>query len=337
MRIILLAILLLVSPCCFAIDASAAQANPQDFNQLVLTLKQRLQQQGFSKAFLNKAFANVYYIKRTIVKDKHQPEVKLTLPAYLKHMMVPGRIRLGYEYMQKNQAILKRVEQRYHVSGQYVVALLGLESSYGRVTGRYPEISTLVTLIYNGHRAHYFYKELTYALKIVRRGDASLDDLKGSWAGAMGQPQFMPTHYYDYAVDFDGKGKKDIWHNTADVLGSIAYSLHRYGWQYKMPIAIEVRLHRKFSAKNMSLHVQHSVDYWLQHGVNSASKLRPYLGKQASLLMIGGHSFLTFKNFEILHHWNRSALYVMAVVKLAEMVNMSPAQCHSWLEKQLHQ
>lgn len=309
--------------------------NPKGFINFIAQLKRQLHRDGYSKPFLNKAFANVHYIHRTIFKDKHQPEIKLTLQGYLKHMMVPGRIRAGYAYMQEHRALLQRVEQRYHVGAQYVVALLGLESSYGRVTGQYPEVSTLATLIYDGHRSHYFYKELNYALKIVQRGDANFSDLKGSWAGAMGQPQFMPTHYYDYAVDFDGKGKKDIWHNTADVLGSIAYSLHRYGWQYKKPVAIEAHLTKPIPKNMLGLNVEHTAAYWLKRGVKPVTSVKKLMAEKTSLLEIGGKDFLVFKNFEILHHWNRSKFYVMAVRELAKMISMSPTQYQTWLHQQL--
>lgn len=320
--------------CVLLTSLSLADTNQQPFPLFVKQLKQRLHNDGFTNPFLARAFKNVYYIHRTIYKDKHQPEVKLNLQGYLKHMMVPGRIIYGHRYMKKNQALLLKVQKRYQVSAKYIVALLGLESSYGRVTGKYPEVSTLVTLIYNGHRARYFYKELTYALKIVQRGDASFGDLKGSWAGAMGQPQFMPTHYFDYAVDFSGNGKKDIWTNRADVLASIAYSLHRYGWQYMQPVVIEVKLPARFDKSKLKFKNIHSISYWLKQGVKPLASVKKLMDDQVSVLAIGEKNFMIFKNFHILYHWNRSKYYVMAVVKLADLINLPGTQYKVWLNQQ---
>lgn len=333
MRII--AIIFALSVSVFAL-ADAAPAKPP-FPVFVQSLKQRLEHDGFSAHLVNEAFEGVRYYHRTVYKSKHQPEVKLTLQGYLKHMMVPGRISAGYEYMQQHAALLKQVEARYHVQGKYVVALLGLESSYGRVEGHFPEISTLATLIYDSPRSTYFYKELRYALKIVQRGDVDFKDLKGSWAGAMGQPQFMPTHYYDYAVDFNHDGKKDIWHSTPDVLGSIAYSLHRYGWEYKKPIVMPVRFKSRVPYSLLGTRHHFPVAFWLQRGLVADQDVSAYKREQVSVVKLGDQFFMLFKNYSVLFAWNHSIYYVITVKHLANVISLPKAQVNAYLESNYHQ
>lgn len=332
MRIILVLMLTLIG---FAYAADA-QAKPP-FPIFIESLKKRLEHDGFSADLVNEAFQNVRYYHRTVYKSNHQPELKLTLEGYMKHMLVPGRISNGYFYMQDNAAILKAVEQKYHVRGRFIVALLGMESSYGKVQGEFPEVSTLATLIYDSPRSTYFYKELRYALKIVERGDATFAELKGSWAGAMGQPQFMPTHYYDYAVDFNHDGKKDIWHSTSDVLGSIGYSLHRYGWQYKMPAIIPVKFNSRVPWPLFGMNHEFPVDFWIQRGAESAQALKPYGRLQASVIQVDHQFFMVFKNYRILYAWNHSVYYVMAALKLAHLISLPKDQVNAYIEKNFHE
>jgi len=295
--------------------------DPAKFNQFVVQLKARLEKDGFSKPLVDQAFANVRYIKRAIYKQSHQPEMKLTLDGYLKHMMVPGRISYGRYYMKKHAKLLQAITAKYQVEPQYVVALLGLESSYGRVQGAFPEISALTTLLYDNNRSRYFYKELTYAMKMLQRHDVTPEEMKGSWAGAMGQPQFMPTHYYDYAVDFNHNGRKDIWNDTPDVLASIAYSLHRYGWEYKQPVVIPVTLTRNFKQSLLGWNHIYRAETCLKSGVQLPKGVTVDPKAPVSIVNIGEGKFMIFKNFRILHDWNRSRYYVMAVVELAKLIS----------------
>jgi membrane-bound lytic murein transglycosylase B len=169
-------------------------------------------------------------IPRIIELDRSQPEFKLTLKQYLDRIVSDKTVWDGRRLYREHRDLLKKIGDQYGVEPQYIVALWGIETRYGRITGGYPVIAALATLAYDGRRSAFFRAELIRALKILEEGHIALEDMDGSWAGAMGQVQFMPSSFVTYAVDYDGDGRTDIWDNVPDALASAANYLSKSGW-----------------------------------------------------------------------------------------------------------
>jgi len=193
-------------------------------------VKKEAREQGISQKTIDDAFAAVSHDPRVIQLDRKQPETKLTLEEYLAKTVTEPRISQGRELLAENRSLLDEISAKYGVPPQYIIALWAIETSYGNNTGGFSIIESLATLAYDGRRSEYFRGELMKALKIIDQGHIAAYDMEGSWAGAMGQCQFMPSSFLAYAVDYDGDGKRDIWNTQADVFASIANYLHSSGW-----------------------------------------------------------------------------------------------------------
>ena len=188
---------------------------------------------GISKKVINDFKKSSVFIPKVIKYDKSQPEFKLTLDQYLKRVVTPLKIKNANKKYKENKAILIKVGEFYGVQPRFIVALWGIETDFGRLTGGFPVISSLSTLAFEGRRHDYFKKELLNALKIIDKGHISLKKMTGSWAGAMGQCQFMPSSFLNYASDWDKNGTKDIWNSKGDVFASAANYLKKVGWSNK--------------------------------------------------------------------------------------------------------
>jgi len=213
--------------------ASAQDNSKQPFGAWLSALRQEAAQQGISDTVLNEALNGVEPIDRVLELDQAQPEVTLTLPQYLKQVLTKKMLRQAREHYRDNRDLLKKIGAQYGVQPQYIVALWGIETHYGSNMGNTYTVGALATLAYDGRRSDYFRGELLNALQILQQGHIAAHDMQGSWAGAMGQCQFMPSSFLKYAVDYDGDGRKDIWHSKADVFASIANYLHSEGWNPK--------------------------------------------------------------------------------------------------------
>jgi membrane-bound lytic murein transglycosylase B len=179
---------------------------------------------------IDRALAGVAPVPQVLERDRAQAEFTLDLDAYLKRRLTPATVRMARQMYQRHRTLLGRVSERYGVDPRVLVSVWGLESNFGRFAGVRPTIPTLVTLAYDPRRAALFRRELFAALEILDRGDIELERLQGSWAGAMGQPQFLPSSYLRFAQDFDGDGRRDIWTSLPDVFASVAYYLQNHGW-----------------------------------------------------------------------------------------------------------
>jgi len=214
--------------------AAAAQAqiavNPEPFGVWIEELKAEALARGLDSAMLDAVLINVAPLPRVIELDNAQPENTLTEEEYLRRMVTPEKIRKAQAAYRENYALLWQVSERYGVEPQYIVALWGIESNFGERQGRFNVIEALVTLAYDGRRSAYFRGELLNALTIIQQERLNPEEMRGSWAGAMGQSQFMPSSFLRYAVDFDGDGRRDIWHSRADAFASIANYLASEGW-----------------------------------------------------------------------------------------------------------
>ncbi|MEL7088873.1 MAG: lytic murein transglycosylase, partial [Planctomycetota bacterium] len=219
------------------------QASVAGFESWIEDFKARAQSQGISMALLDQSFQGVRYDKDVVRRDRNQSEFTKTIWDYLDSAASDARVRNGRKALEENRAVLAEIEGRYGVPAQIVAAIWGLESAYGAVRGDNNVIEALATLAYDGRRGSFFEEQLIAAFKILQNGDVTARNMTGSWAGAMGHTQFIPTSYLSFAVDFRGDGKRDIWSNDpTDALASTASYLKEAGWITGQPWGMEVTL-----------------------------------------------------------------------------------------------
>ncbi len=276
--------------------------------------------QGISQEVLQQAFNDVALLPRVIELDRKQPELTQTLTEYLQARVTPKRIDGGRHMLKRYPTWLRRTENKYQVPRQYIVALWGIETNYGRHIGSFPVISSLTTLAYDGRRSAYFRKELHHVLWLLEQKRIRVDLLHGSWAGAMGQCQFMPSAFRSFAVNADG-GFTDIWSSVPDVFASAANYLHQSGWQAAQPWGQKVKLPKNFNTALAGLDQSLPLSRWRELGVKPAGHgVFPVNQQQASLLIdpAGGPDYLVYANFHVLLEWNRSTAFAIAVGTLAD-------------------
>ena len=225
----------------------------------------------------------------------------------------------------QNWDLLQQVQQRFNMQPRFIVALWGVESDFGRTMGSYFVPSALATLAYEGRRGAMFRAELIAALKIIDQGNVRVDNMVGSWAGAMGQCQFMPTTFLSYAVDFDGDGRRDIWNTRSDVLGSIAHFVSKLGWRGNESWGREVAVPGNFDARLAGLDSRRSIGEWAQLGVRPAAG-PAFTGREpaSSLIMpdgAGGAALLVYDNFRAIKKWNNSNYFAAAVGYIADSID----------------
>ena len=277
---------------------------------------------GISKKVINDFKKSSVFIPKVIKYDKSQPEFKLTLGQYLKRVVTPLQIKNANKKYKENKEILIKVGEFYGVQPRFIVALWGIETDFGRLTGGFPVISSLSTLAFEGRRHDYFKKELLNALKIIDKGHISLKKMTGSWAGAMGQCQFMPSSFLNYASDWDKNGTKDIWNSKGDVFASAANYLKKVGWSNKTTWGRKVNIsnYKIKHKKNKILYL----DDWSNLGVLKNNKNKLPSNKLKARLIIpdnyGQYGYLVYNNFENLLNWNRSNYFAIAVGKLSDNI-----------------
>lgn len=276
---------------------------------------------GISSATLD-GLARAGYLADVVHKDRHQNEFTKTIWDYLDKAVSEDRIAHGLKAMEKHGAVLARIEAAYGVDAEIVAAIWGLESAYGAVRGDLPTLQALATLAYDGRRGAFFEAELLAALKIVQGGDISAQGLRGSWAGAMGHTQFMPSSWHAFAVDFTGDGRRDIWgDDPTDALASTAAYLAGKGWVKGAPWGVEITLPAGFDYDLTTERVKKPVAEWQAAGLRlQGGGDLPDHGL-ASVLLPGGHrgaAFLIFQNFHVIETYNTADAYVIAVGHLAD-------------------
>jgi membrane-bound lytic murein transglycosylase B len=306
-------------PALFARSASA-----DDFSQWLATLKKDAQMQGIQAATIDAALHNAQPMPQILELDRKQPETTVTLAQYLSHVMTPARIGQGRKLRAENAALLRSVAGKYGVAPKTIMALWAIESGFGHTMGDYRVVDTLVTLAYDGRRPDLFRAELIAALKIIGQGRLTADDLKGSWAGAMGQIQFMPTTYLKYGVDFDHRGDADIWRDTGDVFASAANYLADLGWNRNETWGREVKLPPRFDPALLGLPNQRTVKEWVVAGVRKADGGNlPPSAIEGSIIApdgLDGRAFLVYGNFRTIMKWNRSTYFALAVGLLGDAI-----------------
>lgn len=305
--------------------ATPAFANEMPYDSWLAAFKKEAATQGISSKTLDSAFSEKQPIADIIRLDRKQPEGTKTLYEYLEIVISDRRIADGIVRHSEHQSLLKKIEQEYGVDSEAIIALWGIETNYGENTGNYSVVDALATLAYDGRRSDYFRGELLNALKIIDAGNVTSDAMFGSWAGAMGQCQFMPSSYLRYAVDHNKDGKRDIWWTTEDVFASIANYLKSEGWKQGGEIAMPVILPANFSDTLMGHKIMRTTSEWSALGVkyNDGSKLVDN-GESASIVMIGSGSeevpYIVYNNYKVLLRWNRSGYFVTGVDMLMEAI-----------------
>ncbi|UJF19938.1 lytic murein transglycosylase [Vibrio sp. SS-MA-C1-2] len=291
------------------------------FEQYVSELKKEALDKGYSNILVNQAFANLTYKEKVVKADRNQPEKRLTLQEYIPKAVPAWKIKQANQLYQQNYQVLQEIGKEYGVQPRFIVALWGVESNFGRLMGNHNVFQALTTLAYEGRREAFFRSEIFSALDIVQQKHISVEKIKGSWAGAMGQNQFMPSSFLNYAVDGDNDGKMDIWYNKADVFASTANYLKQVGWDDKYiwgrQVIVPERLnHLKNETKKLV--------EWQYLGVRRSNKMvLPKADIEARLIQPDGGngvSYLVYGNYEALLRWNRSHYFALAVSNLADNI-----------------
>lgn len=313
----------------------APVAVPPPFDEWLTELRAEAVERGISARLVDRAFADVKPVEQILERDRTQAEFTLDLEAYLKRRLTPQTVRLAQRMHTRHRSLLRKVEARYGVSTRILVSIWGLESNFGRFAGVRPTIPALVTLAYDPRRGQMFREELFSALEIVNRGDVQLERLKGSWAGALGQPQFMPSSYLEYAQDFDGDGSKDIWSSHADVFASIAFYLQKHGWTEGIRWGREVRVPALLKEATLAIPRREAgcrarrlmteprpLTEWRKMGLRTmGGALVPALEMPASMVVAGSRTFLLYDNYEALLGYNCAHSYALSVGLLADRLH----------------
>lgn len=294
----------------------------QSWSNYLKELRREAISQGIRPEVFDNAFAGIKEPSRKVLHlDKTQPEKRLTFLKYRNTRADAFRIKLGRQEIKKHAAILHQVSNEFGVSPCFIVSIWGLETSYGRFMGTFPVIHSLATLAYDNRRSKFFRAQLFIALHILNEGHVDLKDFKGEWAGASGQPQFLPSSWKSFAVDYDGDGRKDIWKTLPDAFASIANYLHKSGWKRDEPWAIPVKTPAGFNQDLMSLKVTKSVSEWKHLGIQAEDGSLPSGNYQASIIRpYGGPTLMVFNNFKVIMKWNRSTYYAGTVGYMAESI-----------------
>ena len=305
-------------------STAQAQEAAVDFGDWLDGVRAEAAERGISDAIIAAALTGIAPIPRVIELDRAQPEFTLTFEQYLERVVPEARVAKGRQMLESNRAILDEVGAAYGVQPRFIVALWGIETDFGRLTGGFSVIEALATLAYDGRRSEFFRKELFDALQILNEGHISPGAMTGSWAGAMGQNQFMPSSFLGYAQDYDKDGRRDIWTTKADVFASAANYLASYGWSNDQTWGREVRLPAGFDPALIGLEVKRSLAQWQTLGVRRADGSDLPVRDMAGSVVLpdgeGGRAFLVYGNFETILRWNRSTYFGIAVGRLADRI-----------------
>ena len=293
------------------------------FSDFVTGISNEAEKKGISLKLIKDFKTKVAFIPRVIELDRSQPEFKLTLDQYLARVVTSSRIKKANSKYKKNKKILKVISKHYGVQARFLVSLWGIETDFGRLTGGFPVVSALSTLAFEGRRHEYFKKELFNALKIINDGHITLSKMTGSWAGAMGQCQFMPSSFINYANDWDKDGSKNIWTSKPDVFASAANYLNKVGWSDKITWGRKVYI-GQFN-KELKENKYYLLNKWSSSGIlNENKKKLPNVKIMARLIIpkdYGNYGYLVYSNFDSLLNWNRSNYFAIAVGKLSDSIH----------------
>jgi membrane-bound lytic murein transglycosylase B len=293
-----------------------------------LTCKQQLalraSEAGISKQTIDAAISSLEHEQRVLDLDRRQPEFTDTLANYLSSRVTPARIEEGRKLMRTHRRILQQAADRFGVQPQYLVAFWGLETNFGSNLGKIPTLNSLSTLACDERRSEFFTTEFLEALRLLERGHIEHGAMIGSWAGAMGHTQFMPSTYMRHALDGDSDGRIDLWRSVPDAMLSAANFLNSLGWQRNVRWGREVKLPKQFDYSLAGMDRPRKLEHWRDDGITDANGKRlPASDIEAALLVPSGHrgpAFLVYDNFRVIMRWNRSEYYALSVGLLADAI-----------------
>jgi len=314
----------------FFIATTNLLSNELDYPVWLEKFKIRAEKSGISKKTIDETLNQVKIIPRVVELDRNQPEFTLTLSQYLNNVVSKKRKQKGISKIRENWILLENVSKKYKVQPRFIIALWGIETDYGRISGGFPVIDSLVTLAYDGRRGRYFSKELLNALKIIDEGHISYEEMKGSWAGAMGQTQFMPSSFLSYAEDYNNDGKKDIWKTKEDALASAANYLSKLKWDNNETWGREVIVNDNFylTDEELTLKNKKKINEWQALGVRRIDGTDlPKKNIEGYLIKINDNNktryFLVYKNFKKILKWNTSNYFAIAVGILSDSISIN--------------
>ena len=307
------------------IFCNLSYAKEENYTKWLSELRSDSLDRGISSNTFDEAMKNVVILDKVKKLDKKQPEKVITFADYYKRTVNNKRIQIGKEKYNLHKEEITNIANEYGVQARFILAIWGIETNYGTYTGSYSVISSLTSLAFNGRRAKFFRNELLNALEILDKGYIELDEMNGSWAGAMGQSQFMPSSYLEYAQDYDNDGKKDIWNNYLDVFASIAFYLKAHGWdntktwgrEVIVPLDILDSYNENFTNKK-------TLKYWSDIGIKKINGERlPYLNLTANLILPDGpegKAYLVYNNFYKIKKYNASNYYALSIGILSDRI-----------------
>ena len=299
-----------------------------DFDNWLTNYKKYAVNQGISKKTVDKAFQNTRLLKRIIKYDRNQPEFIEKTNVYIGKRVNKQKVIYAKKLIRNNKNILNKIEKKFNVPKNYLVALWGIETVFGKHKGKVDIISALATLSYDKRRSAYFSRELITLLKLIDKEIVNLDDLKGSWAGAHGNFQFMPSSIQNYAVDYNKDGKIDLYESLEDSFASAANYLRKIGWD-KNPWGVKVKLSKKIDSKNFTydarkLAKQKKVKDWVKKGILIPEKFKINPNTKARLVKPDGKVsdvYMVFNNYEKLLNWNRSLRFAITIGIFADLLS----------------
>lgn len=308
----------------FYLLAVPALAQEQSFEEWLLDLRAEAMDRGITRETLDTSFASVEAtIPRVLELDRSQPEFVQTFSGYMRNRLSDARISRGQQMLKEYADLFSRIQAEYGVQPHYLVSFWALESNFGDYTGGFSVINALATLAYDPRRSDMFRTELLTALRIIQEGHIAANRMTGSWAGAMGQCQFMPSTFYNYARDGDGDGRIDIWNSVPDVMTSAANYLSKNGWRGDERWGREVILPAGFDFAQTGTSVRKTVTEWSRLGIRRVDGAplgnADMLGSIVLPSGAQGPAFLTYQNFRTTMVWNRSTFYAISVGHLADL------------------
>lgn len=334
-----------------AIILVAAAATPTvyaqteaEFEEYVSALRSEALSKGYDSAIVEQAFSHVVFKKKIVKADRNQPEFVETLETYLPKRVPQWKVDKARVLYKEHKVLLEKIGKAYGVQPRFIVALWGLETNFGKIQGKYPLISSLVTLCFDGRRETFFKAQLWDALDILQFEKVPYEKLKGSWAGAMGQVQFMPSSFKAYAVDFDGDGVKDIWQNMGDVFASAANYLAHEKWNKDLTWGRQVKLPDNFDFNHAVPQKTRGRAHWLEEWKRTEKTLSewqalgvrradgsdlPKVDLKAAMMIPDGENgriYLAYDNYKSLMHWNRSYYFVTTVGYLSDRIAYPPVE-----------
>ncbi|PPR16784.1 MAG: Membrane-bound lytic murein transglycosylase B [Alphaproteobacteria bacterium MarineAlpha9_Bin3] len=304
---------------------NVSYAKEENYNIWLSELRKEAIEKGISEKTFDKTMESVVILDKVKKLDKKQPERTITFIDYYKRTVNSNRIKVGKEKFDLHKKEINEIAEKYGVQARFILSIWGIETNYGTYTGSFSVISSLTSLAFNGRRAKFFRNQLLDALEILDKGYIELKDMKGSWAGAMGQSQFMPSSYLEYAQDYDKDGKKDIWNNYLDVFSSIAFYLKSHGWDNNKTWGREVLVPKNILISYKENYTdKKALKFWSKIGIKKYNgDALPNINLTANLILPDGpegKAFLVYDNFYTIKKYNASTYYALSIGILSDRI-----------------